>query len=101
MTNDPHLWLEDVEGDDALAWVRERNAAAIAELEDHPEFETLRSDFLRIFNSKERIPAVAKHGEHYYNVWQDETNPRGLWRRTTPDSYRKPEPDWEILLERS
>jgi prolyl oligopeptidase len=32
-------------------------------------------------------------------VWQDEANPRGLWRRTTPDSYRKTEPDWEILLD--
>ncbi|MEX2394855.1 MAG: prolyl oligopeptidase family serine peptidase, partial [Actinomycetota bacterium] len=37
--------------------------------------------------------------EHYYNVWQDETNPRGLWRRATPESYRKPEPEWEVLLD--
>ncbi|MGO1279146.1 MAG: hypothetical protein ACTMIB_10595 [Cellulosimicrobium funkei] len=24
--HDPYLWLEDVEGDEALAWVRARNA---------------------------------------------------------------------------
>ncbi|OYU98026.1 MAG: hypothetical protein CFE45_18090, partial [Burkholderiales bacterium PBB5] len=24
-TDDPYLWLEDVQGDRALAWVRERN----------------------------------------------------------------------------
>jgi prolyl oligopeptidase len=96
---DPNLWLEDVEGEDALTWVRERNAEATAELEAHGEFEELRRDFLAIFNSKERIPAVAKHGEHYYNVWLDEKNPRGLWRRTTPDEYRKPEPQWEVLLD--
>ena len=29
---DPYLWLEDVSGDRALAWVRERNAAAEKEL---------------------------------------------------------------------
>jgi prolyl oligopeptidase len=96
---DPYLWLEDVEGEEALDWVRERNASATGELEGEGGFAELRSDLLAIFNSKERIPAVAKHGEHWYNVWQDETNPRGLWRRTTPDEYRKPEPQWEILLD--
>ena len=29
---DPHQWLEEVEGDRALAWVREQNAKAEAEL---------------------------------------------------------------------
>src|SRR5699024_7756497 len=26
-------------------------------------------------------------------------NPKGLWRRTTWDSYRTPSPDWEVLLD--
>ena len=26
--NDPYLWLEEVQGERALAWVRERNAQA-------------------------------------------------------------------------
>ena len=30
--DDPFLWLEDVTGDRALAWVRERNAESTAEL---------------------------------------------------------------------
>ncbi len=29
---DPHLWLEDVTGEKALAWVKERNAESTAEL---------------------------------------------------------------------
>lgn len=99
MTDDPNLWLEDVEGDDALAWVRERNERARAELEVDPSFEKLRSDLLAILNSDERIPYVGKHGEHFYNFWQDATNPRGLWRRTTLDGYRKPEPEWDVLLD--
>jgi prolyl oligopeptidase len=96
---DPNLWLEDVEGDDALAWVRERNDRTTAELTSDPGFESLRADLLAIFNSSERIPAIAKHGAHYYNFWQDARNPRGIWRRTTPDSYRKPEPEWDVLLD--
>ena len=54
---------------------------------------------LAILDSKERIPYVAKHGHYYYNFWRDEKNVRGLWRRTTLDEYRKPEPDWEVVLD--
>mgnify|MGYP003792636599 CR=1 FL=1 len=32
-SSDPHQWLEDVTGDEALAWVSERNQRAEAELE--------------------------------------------------------------------
>ncbi len=96
---DRYLWLEDVEGEDALAWVRERNESTKRELGSDPSFETLRTDLLAILNSHERIPYIGKHGEHYYNFWQDEANPRGLWRRTTPESYRTSEPEWDVLLD--
>jgi prolyl oligopeptidase PreP (S9A serine peptidase family) len=54
---------------------------------------------LSILNSKDRIPAVAKHGKFLYNFWRDEKNVRGLWRRTTLDEYRKPEPKWETVID--
>ena len=38
-------------------------------------------------------------GACYYNFWRDAKNPRGLWRRTTLDEYRKAEPDWETVLD--
>ena len=97
--SDPYLWLEDVEGDAALDWVRERNRIAQERLESDPDFESLRKDLLAILDSQDRIPMVAKHGPHYYNFWQDAQNPRGIWRRTTPDSYRRSEPEWETLLD--
>jgi prolyl oligopeptidase len=96
---DPYLWLEDVEGEDALAWVRERNERTKRELASGDAFETLRRDLLTIFDSNERIPYVTKRGAHLYNFWQDAANPRGLWRRTTLGSYRKSEPEWDVLLD--
>ena len=33
-TDDPYLWLEDVTGDEALGWVRERNAESLGRLTD-------------------------------------------------------------------
>ena len=86
---DPYLWLEDVTGEKALAWVKEQNAKSIAELTKSPEFKALDERLLKILDSKERIPFVSKRGELYYNFWRDEKNKRGLWRRTTLDEYRK------------
>ncbi|HLU13342.1 MAG TPA: prolyl oligopeptidase family serine peptidase [Arenimonas sp.] len=97
--DDPYLWLEDVEGDEALDWVRARNAESEAAIASAPGFQQLRSDLLAILDSDARIPFVSKMGGHYYNFWQDQKNPQGVWRRTTLEEYRKDEPAWEVLLD--
>ena len=97
--DDPFLWLEDVQGDKALAWVRERNAESQKVLQARPEYAPTRARLLQILNSKERIPAVVRRGDWLYNLWQDEANPRGLWRRATLAEYRKPQPAWETVLD--
>jgi prolyl oligopeptidase len=96
---DPYLWLEDVTGERALAWVRQQNALSTNELTTRPDFEPARQRLLTILDSKERIPAVSKHGRYYYNFWRDSKNVRGLWRRTTLDEYRKSSPAWETVLD--
>src|SRR5262245_15797702 len=98
-SDDPYLWLEDVGGDRALTWVREQNAVSTRQLEAVPGFEKLRARLLSMYESRERIPNVTKHGAYLYNFWRDEKNSRGLWRRTTLAEYRKTEPAWEIVLD--
>ena len=34
-----------------------------------------------------------------YNFWKDANNPRGIWRRTTLEEFRGPNPKWDILLD--
>ena len=97
--DDPYLWLEEVQGEKALNWVRERNRESRAVLEMHPRFETMRARFLEILDSKEKIPDISRRGDVFYNLWQDAANPRGLWRRTTLAEYRKPQPAWETVLD--
>ena len=53
---DPYLWLEEVEGEKALAWAKKQSAAAAAELEAVPEFAELHEQLLKIFTSRDRIP---------------------------------------------
>jgi len=98
-TDDPHLWLEEVSGEKPLAWVRERNAESTRALTSGTAFPALEQRILSILDSKERIPAVTKIGNHYYNLWRDAANPKGLWRRTTLDEYRKATPAWETVID--
>ncbi|MFI4875866.1 MAG: prolyl oligopeptidase family protein [Blastopirellula sp. JB062] len=97
--NDPYAWLEEIEGEKTLDWVRDRNQLSQAKLEGDPDFAQLRDDLLAIFDSNDRIPFVRKRGDYYYNFWRDEKNERGLWRRTTLEEYEKPDPQWEVLLD--
>lgn len=95
---DENLWLEDIYGDAALDWVRERNAVTEDKL-INAEYSALEARVLEVLDSKDRIPGVVKRGPYYYNFWTDDQNPRGLWRRTSWDSYRSERPEWETLLD--
>ncbi len=95
---DPYLWLEEVEGKQALDWVRAENKRTTDEWAAHPTFKRLEASIRDILDSDARIPAVQKIGDRYYNFWRDKQNPRGLWRRTSLDEYRKDKPNWETVL---
>jgi len=95
---DPYIWLEDITGEKALAWVRERNAESEKEL-GGDSFKRLEAGILKILDSEAKIPYITKHGAYYYNFWRDAQNPRGLWRRTTLEEYRKAKPAWETVLD--
>lgn len=97
--DDPFLWLEEVQGERALAWVRARNAQARAALEAHPRFASMRERFLEILDSKDKIAYVTRQGDALYNLWRDAEHPRGLWRRTTLASYRQAAPVWQTVLD--
>ena len=52
--DDPFLWLEEVEGEQALAWVHERNAESREELGSLPHYESLYDGTLEILTSSDR-----------------------------------------------
>ena len=95
---DPFLWLEDILGEEPLDWVRARNEPTVAEFSGE-EFERMRTEALEVLDTDARIPYVRRRGDYLYNFWRDAANPRGLWRRTTLDSYRSDTPDWDVLMD--
>jgi len=96
---DPNLWLEEIDGPKALAWVKAQDTLTTAALEKYPAFQEIYQKNNEIYNSKERIASPEFRGNFIYNFWQDEKNERGVWRRTTLSEYLKANPSWEKLLD--
>ncbi len=96
--DDPYLWLEDIDGGEQLDWVRKHNDPTIAEFSGEA-FDQLRAEALEVLDTDSRIPYVRRRGEYLYNFWRDAANPRGLWRRTTLDSYLCANPQWDVIID--
>ena len=96
---DPFQWLEDVEGQKAMAWVKEQNARSEQELKAAPEYAPTYAKALEIMDSKERIAYPDLLGAVVYNFWQDPEHERGIWRRTLLATYRTGDPAWETVLD--
>ncbi|MFW8695390.1 S9 family peptidase, partial [Mesorhizobium japonicum] len=89
-----------VEGERAMEWVRAHNAHSLGVLQGDPRYETLHQQALEIVQSRDRIPSPGfTHDGHIDNFWQDAEHVRGIWRRTTLDSYRTAAPQWETILD--
>ncbi len=97
--SDPFIWLENVTGKRPLDWVRKQNAKSEKQLTDSSAFEKLEQRLLGILDSKERIPMISKIGRYFYNFWRDADNPKGIWRRTSMEQYRRNNPAWETVLD--
>ena len=98
-TSDQFIWLEELNGARAMAWVKEQNAKTLAVLQNDPNFSTLYADALKIAQAKDRIPVPSFIGGQVYNFWQDTDHVRGIWRRTSPADYAGATPTWTTVLD--
>jgi prolyl oligopeptidase len=96
---DKHLWLEEVENPKALEWVEKWNEKSLTVLKSQKNYQTIYDKNLEIYNSNERIADPSIRGEFIFNFWQDQNNPRGIWRRTSVKSYISGNPEWETLID--
>jgi len=96
---DPWLWLEEVDAEKSLDWAREQNRLSDEVLTVRPEFTELRERFLGVLNDRDRIIYPGITGEMSYNLWQDEKNERGLWRRMSKQDYLAGKDVWETVLD--
>lgn len=98
-TEDPYLWLEEVDGKKSLEFVEKQNKLTVDKFTKEKEYQTIYNKSLEIFNSTERIVYPTINGDYIYNFWQDKDHVRGIWRRSQRSSYEKGSPAWETLLD--
>ena len=97
--DDEFIWLEDVDGERSMAWVEAQNARTAESLQAVPEYDALYQDAMDVLTSDDRIAYPSILGDHITNFWTDADNPRGLWRRTSWESYMSGAPEWETILD--
>lgn len=106
VTEDPYIFLEEVESEESLQFAKDANEACLSALGDPTKSETGTYDrVLAVLESDDRIPYASRYGrdddgnEVLFNFWKDSKNPKGLWRRTTMDSYCTDSPEWTTVLD--
>lgn len=96
--DDPYLWLEEIDGPRALDFVERQNRVTLEKF-GGAAFERDRDTLAAIYDRPDNIPYVNRRGGRLYNLWKDASHPRGLWRQTTLEQFRKPSPAWETVLD--
>jgi prolyl oligopeptidase len=96
---DKYQWLEDVNGDRAMAWVRTENERSAKVLENDSHYAALEADALKVLESKDRLPIPRQLGGWIYNTWRDASHIRGILRRTTVADYLTADPQWQTVLD--
>src|SRR5438876_667468 len=61
-TDDPFVWLEDIEGSRSMEWVNAKNAVTIAALTRSPLYQTFYDRIKQILDSKDRSPTRRSSG---------------------------------------
>lgn len=96
---DPYLWLAQIHGERALAWVRQQNARTDSLLTRDPRYARWRTRIQSVLNAQDRIPFGSVEQQWVFNFWQGAGHPRGVWRRTTVQDYAQRSPHWQTLLD--
>jgi len=96
---DNFRWLEEVDSDRALNWVKARNKPTLEFLSAQEGFEQKKKDALEILTASDRIVYGSIRGDLVYNFWQSATQPQGVWRRTSFANYKSGDYEWETVLD--
>lgn len=99
-TLDPFIWLEDIDSERSMDWVKKHNQSTADDYKSKPIYDELYQQALSTLNNKSRIPTVSRQGDWLYNYWKDGDHPRGIYRRAKVDNFiNHQQADWETVID--
>lgn len=93
------LYLEEVHGAAAMNWVHRNNSATLPRLQSDARYSTVQSQLLRLYNSPDRLLNIEIRRGQVYNLWKDQNHVRGIYRRSSVESYFSGRPQWQTLID--
>lgn len=97
--NDPYLWLEDIDGEDAVGWVEGQNALTRSVLDADPRFAAVAEQVLTTLRDTRQIPYFSQYRQWLYNFHQGAEQPRGVYRRIALEHFRAGSQQWQVVLD--
>lgn len=94
-----YQWLEDLESEKALNWVKDQNARSLSAIRAYKDYPLFKEEAAKILEAKDKIPYGRILGDFVYNFWQDAEHVRGIWRRSSWSDYQSGKPKWDVLLD--
>lgn len=98
-TQDPYLWLENIDGDKSLDWVRAANQKTDKRLTENPLYKSIYADALSALDSKDKLPEVNIIGDMVYTLKKDADHPRGLYQRASIADFKTGDAHWQPVLD--
>ena len=98
-TEDPYIWLEEVESKKYMDWVLNQNKITADRISQLPGFDSMKEQYISSYNDKDKIIYPGVVGDYMYNFWKDEDHVRGIWRRMKREDYLQNKTNWELVLD--
>ena len=96
---DKYLWLEEVDGKEALKFVEVQNKVTFEKLSKEKDYQSIYDKSLEILNSTDKIASPDIQGRYVYNFWKDKDHVRGIWRRCLLANYTNNKLEWETIID--
>ena len=99
IAEDKYQWLEAVDGDKALAWVKEQNDLTDKSLGNDTLYKELYQDALAALGKQDKLPSIQVKGNWVYQLHKNKKNPRGVYQRSAIEAFKQGNPDWQTVLD--
>lgn len=99
---DSLAWLDEINGDRALAWVRDQNARTARQLTQSALFQRNYDRARAVHLEREPMPLARPSMMHegwVYDLLVDAAHPRGLWRRIELAALLSGSTQWQSLID--